>query len=116
MRASLNNFRGSPRRFNKYLVAVRGLNAVIAVEKLKFLTSPYAQSLKKLISSAIANATFSNANLQPSSLIVSEGTVGRGTFLKRVCFRGRGKTGRVTKFASNVQVILKEKEDKGKEV
>jgi|LADL02.1.fsa_nt_gi large subunit ribosomal protein L22 len=107
MRACLNNWRGSPRRFNEYLRAVRGLYALDAVNKLKFMPSPYAHALRALISSAIANATSDPSKL-PNNLKIFEATVGRATFLKRVCFRGRGRTGKVTKFSSNVRVILKD--------
>lgn len=110
MRACLNNWRGSPRKFNEYLRAVRGLYAFDAVNKLQFMPSPYAYALKQLISSAMANAS-ENASIMPNNLVISEATVGRATFFKRVCFRGRGRTGRVTKFGSNVLVILKDAND-----
>lgn len=110
MRAYLGNWRGSPRRFNEYLRAVRGLYALDAVNKLKFMPSPYAHALKELITSAVANAT-SNPSILPNNLIIFEATVGRAMFLKRICFRGRGRTGRVTKFGSNVQVVLKDASD-----
>jgi len=105
MQATLSNWRGSPRKFNEYLRAVRGLHALEAANRLKFLTSPYAQALSKLILSAIANAC-EDSSIAPTNLVLKEATVGRAMFLKRVCFRGRGRTGRVTKFGSNVRVIL----------
>lgn len=105
MQATLSNWRGSPRKFNEYLRAVRGLHALEAANRLKFLTSPYAQALSKLILSAVANAC-EDSSIAPTNLVLKEATVGRAMFLKRVCFRGRGRTGRVTKFGSNVRVIL----------
>lgn len=107
MQASLNNWRGSPRKFNEYLRAVRGLKALEAADRLKFLTSPYAEALRKLILSAVANASDDPA-VVPANLILSEATVGRAMFFKRVCFRGRGRTGRVTRFGSNVHVKLRD--------
>lgn len=107
MRASLNNWRGSPRKFNEYLRAVRGMKALEAIDRLKFLTSPYAQALRKLIGSAVANATQSS-EVRPDALLLNEATVGRATFFKRIVFRGRGRTGRVTKFGSNVNVVLRD--------
>ena len=107
MQATLNNWRGSPRKFNEYLRAIRGLRAIDAADRLKFLTSPYAQALRQLILSAVANAS-EDASVVPASLVLKEATVGRAMFLKRVCFRGRGRMGRVTKFGSNVRVILAE--------
>ena len=108
MQATLNNWRGSPRRFNEYLRAIRGLKALEAADRLQFVSSPYARELRKLVLSAIANATAQKTSIKPESLLIGEATVGRGVFLKRVCFRGRGRTGRVTRFGSNVKVTLKE--------
>lgn len=105
MQATLNNWRGSPRKFNEYLRAVRGLRAIDAANRLQFLPSPYAQALRGLILSAVANAS-EDAAVVPTNLVVKEATTGRAMFFKRVCFRGRGRTGRVTKFGSNVRVVL----------
>ena len=110
MQAKLNNWRGSPRRFNEYLRAVRGLKAIDAANKLSFVSSPYAQALKKLILSAVSNAA-EKASVKPDELVVFEATVGRAAFYKRIKFCGRGKTGRITKFGSNVRVVLKESEN-----
>lgn len=111
MQATLNNWRGSPRKFNEYLRAVRGLRAMEAADRLMFMTSPYAQALRKLILSAVANAS-QDTSIQPTSLLISEATTGRAMFYKRVTFRGRGRTGRITKFGSNVTVVLKAGENK----
>lgn len=106
MRATLNNWRGSPRKFVKYLRAIQKKNVVKVSQQLAFVSSPYAEALRKLLVSAIANASNHVANV--NDLIVQEASVGRGTFLKRVCFRGRGRMGRVTRPSSNVYVLLKE--------
>lgn len=107
MQASLNNWRGSPRKFVKYLRAIKTFKAIDAAKRLKFMPSPYAEVLSKLIMSAVANATQDPAIL-PVNLAFKEASVGRAVFFKRVCFRGRGRTGRVTKFGSNVRIVLKD--------
>jgi large subunit ribosomal protein L22 len=109
MKAFLNDWRGSPRKMNIVLKAVRGLGAIDSADRLQFLVSPYAEALRKLVLSAVANAS-NNASINPRDLVISEATVGRGTFLKRVHFKGRGRTGRVTRPSCNVMVVLKEKE------
>ena len=113
MKASLNNWRGSPRKFMKYLRAVKNQPAIHVSEQLKFVSSPYAQALRKLILSAVSNVA-NDVAVKPDHLIVSEASVGRGPFLKRVCFRGRGRVGKVTKFSSNINVVLKEGVKNGK--
>jgi hypothetical protein len=85
-----------------YLRAVRGMHALVAAAKLQFVISPYAQALKKLILSAASNANSERSNC----LIIKEATVGRGRFLKRIKFHGKGRVGHVTKFSSNVRVVL----------
>ncbi|WP_342262160.1 uL22 family ribosomal protein [Alphaproteobacteria bacterium endosymbiont of Tiliacea citrago] len=107
MIAKLNNWRGSPRKFVKYLRAVQNKKALDVVNKLKFVVSPYAEALRKLLLSAISNAA-NDPKINLDNLIVKEASVGRGPFLKRVTYRGRGRVGRVTKPLSNVYVLLKE--------
>lgn len=109
----LNNWQGSPRRFNNYLKAVRNHNAIEAEQKLRFLISPCCVALRKLIKSGIANAS-NDTSVNINNLIIKEATAGRGKFLKRVVFRGRGRVGKVTKFSSNVTVVLANKESDGK--
>jgi large subunit ribosomal protein L22 len=113
MYASLNNWRGSPRKFNEYLREVRGLVALKAADRLNFMPSPYAHALSKLILSAVSNAV-NNASIDPNALQIKEATVGRASFLKRVCFRGRGRMGRVTKFGCNVKIVLGKIDDSKK--
>lgn len=107
MKAKLNNWRGSPRKFVKYLRAIQRQKALEASNKLKFVVSPYAEALRKLLLSAISNASNDPA-INLDNLVVKEASVGRGPFLKRVSYRGRGRVGRVTKPLSNVCVLLEE--------
>jgi len=105
MKAILNNFRGSPKRFIPYLKAIQNKQAINICERLRFVPSPYCVALRKLILSAIANAA-NDPNINVNDLVISNASVGRGVFLKRVCFRGRGRVGRVTKYGSNVSICL----------
>lgn len=107
MKAVLNNWRGSPRKFVKYLRAIQKKGAMDSANKLKFVASPYAEALRKLLLSAIANAA-SQPGVDVQSLVVDVASVGRGVFLKRVTYRGRGRVGRVTKPHSNIYILLKE--------
>lgn len=106
---TLNNYQGSPKRFNRYLRVMRNCNAIEIEQKLKFMVSPYCEALRKLVKSAIANAS-SNKDVDLKKLVITHATVGRGRFLKRITFRGRGRVGRITKFSSNVVIALSSKE------
>lgn len=107
MIAKLNNWRGSPRKFVKYLRAVQNKQALQVVNQLNFLVSPYAEVLRKLILSAVSNAS-NDPKIDLNNLFIKDASVGRGPFLKRVTYRGRGRVGRVTKPLANVFVALKE--------
>lgn len=107
MEATLNKWRGSPRKFNVLLRATRGGKALETATKLKFVVNPAAEALRKLILSAVSNAS-QNSKVDINDLCIAEATVGRSFFLKRVHFKGRGKMGRVTKPFCNVRVVLKE--------
>lgn len=107
MKAILNNWRGSPRKFVKYLRAIQKKKAIDSANRLKFIVSPYAEALRKVLLSAISNAS-DDPKVDLNNLIVNEASVGRGPFLKRVTYRGRGRVGRVTKPLSNVYISLKE--------
>lgn len=113
MFASLNNWRASPRKFNVLLKAVRGKSALDVVSRLKFMVSPNAGALRKLIMSAVANAS-QDSSVDVKNLKIAEASVGRGVFMKRVHFKGKGRTGRVTRFSCNVRVVLAEGVEGGK--
>lgn len=106
MHASLNKFRASPWKVNMILKSIRGKPAIKISNQLKFMVSPNCEAIRKLILSAVSNA--SSASLDPNSLIISEASVGRGAFLKRIHFKGRGRTGKVTRPSCNIKVVLKE--------
>ena len=70
----------------------------------------YADTVRKVIQSAVANAT-NNHDLDRDKLVVAEAVVGKGTFIKRVSIHGRGRAGTITKPRTHVRVELAEREN-----
>ena len=67
--------------------------------------------MRKLLSSALSNA---NDKGIEGSLTINEILVGRGKYLKRIEFKGRGRVGSKWRAHTNLRVILKAEGVNGK--
>lgn len=103
--ARLNNFRGKSFEFEMLSRNIVRRNAVFVSKQLGFMPGKHARALRTLIDSCIANAAHNN-NLDPANMYVKTVSVSRGKYLKRIEFKGRGRTGRVWKPSANVLVEL----------
>ena len=115
VKASLKNYRQSPRKVRLVADAVRGINAQDAVTKLTFTTKKASDPIKKLIESAIANAK-NNEGLKPEDLFIKEIRVDKGFTLYRRRARARGRAMPIRKRTSKVLVVLDVKKDLKKKV
>jgi large subunit ribosomal protein L22 len=113
MKASVKNYRQSPRKVRLVADHVRGKRVPAALVELSFLPKRASQAVSKLIASAVANAE-ENFKLDAQDLIVKEIRVDQGATLKRMRPRSRGMATRINKRTSNVMVTLGQKEEKGK--
>jgi large subunit ribosomal protein L22 len=111
VQAQLKNYRRSPRKVRSVAQTVQGLNAVEAMNRLRFCTRGSADALIGLIASAIANAE-NNFSMKKDTLFISEITVNEGTKLKRWMPRAQGRATRILKRISCIRVVLEEKEMK----
>lgn len=105
MKASLKNYRQSPRKVRLVADLVRGKNVSQALTELKFLPKRASEVMIKLVSSAIANAE-NNFKVSADDLVVKEIEVNEGITLKRYRPRARGVAKRINKRTSNVNVLL----------
>ena len=87
--AHLKYVRISPRKVQIVLDLIRGKDTETAMAILKNTNKIAAESLVKLLKSAVANAQH-NFNMDASNLFVSECFVGPGPTLKRVQPRAQG--------------------------
>ena len=108
MRASLYNYRQSPRKVRLVASLIKGKSVTEALSSLRVLVKKAGTPLEKLIRSSMANAE-KNFGLDSKNLIVKSIRVDKGVTLKRSMPRARGSAFPINKRASNVTVILSEK-------
>ena len=112
MKASLYNYRQSPRTVRLVANLIKGMKISDAEVSLSFLPKRASLPILKLLRSATANAE-KNFNMKKDSLIVSDVRVDKGIVLKRMMPRARGSGARILKRTSHVVLILKEAPIKG---
>jgi len=113
MKASLKNYRQSPRKVRLVADLVRGKKVKQALTELEFLPKRASDVMTKLISSAAANAE-NNFKVNQDDLVVKEVSVDQGITLKRYRPRARGVAKRINKRTSNITLALGVKETKTK--
>ncbi len=102
--------RVSPRKARRVAATVKGRPAGEALAILRFLPSPTARTLAKVVRSAIANAE-NTYNLDPANLTVASVLVDKGPVFKRIDPKSRGQWGLVRKRTSHVTVIVENEEN-----
>ena len=107
--AVTRNIRVSPRKLNLVAALIRGRTAQDAVATLTFSKRRIAQTVKKTLESAIANAE-NNHQLDVDQLVVSRAEVGRVVVMKRFHARGRGRSARVEKWFSHLKIVVAEQQ------
>ena len=107
--AHLKYVRISPRKVKIVLDLIRGKDTETAMAILQNTNKIAAESLIKLLKSAVANAEHNN-HMDASSLYVSECFVCPGPTLKRIQPRAQGRAFHIMKRTSHVTLKVKEKE------
>ena len=102
--------RTSDRKLNLVAQSIRGKSASKALAELSFSPKRIAQSVKKILQSAVANAE-NNHNLDVDDLIVSEAWVGKNIMMKRFHARGRGKGARILKPFSEITIVVRQPQE-----
>ncbi|MBX4195937.1 50S ribosomal protein L22 [Candidatus Parcubacteria bacterium] len=102
-RASLNNYRQSPRKVRVVADLIRGKSVEEALDILTYVPKRAGLPLRKLLSSAHANAGKS------PNLIVKKVSVDGGAILYRRRPRSRGMANPIRKRTSHIDIILAEK-------
>ena len=107
MKASLKNYRQSPRKTRLVADAVRGKEVQKALTSLTFLEKRAADAVQKLLQSAVANAL--QEGKKEENLFVKSVTVDKGVTYKRFMPRARGSASRINKRTSNIAITLGER-------
>lgn len=98
----------SPRKVRLVMDELRGKQVGEALNALTFSPLKAAYLLRKLISSAVANAE-QNANVDVDALYIKEIFADEGPALKRFQPRALGRATRIRKKTSHLTVVLGEK-------
>ena len=109
-RAVTRTIRVSPQKLNLVAAAIRGKKVETALADLTFSRKRIAETVKKTLQSAIANAE-NNHDLDVDNLIVAEAYVGKSIVLKRFHVRGRGRASRILRPFSNLTIVVREVEE-----
>jgi large subunit ribosomal protein L22 len=109
VKATAKYVRVSPRKVRPILDLVRGRKVEEALPILRFLPSPTARLVAKVVKSAAANAE-NNFQLSPEELHIVKIYADEGPRLKRFRPKPRGRVGRIIKRSSHITVIVAEKE------
>lgn len=99
--------RVSPRKARMIMDQLRGKNVAEALNLLNFAPQKSAYIVKKLISSAVANAE-ENSEIDVDTLFIKSIYADEGPTLKRFRPRAMGRASRIRKRTSHLTVILEE--------
>jgi large subunit ribosomal protein L22 len=103
-RAVCKYIRMSPRKLRRIANEIRGKGAMASITMLNFMPHSAAAVLKKVLQSAISNA--SEKGLDVESLSILEVFVDGGVILKRIRPRAQGRAYPIKKRTSNVTVVV----------
>ena len=104
MKASLKNYRQTPRKTRLVTEMVKGKSVPEALTALKFFNRRAARPIAKLIASAAANAEKQGEN--SGQLFIQNITVQKGVVLKRAMPRAFGRSAPIRHRLSHVEVVL----------
>ena len=104
MKASLSNYRQSPRKVRLVAQLIRGKSVKQAREALSFLPKKSAPDMLKLLDSALANASATGAS--GDNLVIKTVTVNKGNVLRRYMPKARGRAARFHRTMSHVSLEL----------
>ena len=110
IKASIKNYRSTPRKARLLADFVRGKNVQKAIAELKFTNKKASEGLVKLLKSAIANAENNHSVSGP--LFIKEIRVDEGIKMKRYRAGSNGRALPFKRRLSNISVILAEKNNK----
>lgn len=109
VKATAKNIGASPRKVRLILERLPGLTVDQSLALLRYLPSPHARSVSKVVLSAAANAE-NNFDMNANDLVVKRAFADEGRTLKRFRPRSRGRVSPILKRSTHITVILDERE------
>lgn len=114
MKAFLKNYRQSPRKVRLVAGLIKGKDVNLAIAELDFLAKRAGLPIKKLLLSAVANAT--NMGSDRENLMIKELRVDKGIVMKRMMPAAMGSGHKINKRTSHITLVLAEKATKASPV
>ena len=106
-KAHARQIRISPQKARLVADLVRGKDVETAINTLRFMPKKGARILRKVIESAVANAS-QNEAIDVDTLYIKKLYVDGGPMLKRIMPRAQGRATRILKRSSHITVVLDE--------
>lgn len=114
-KAQARYVRVTPQKARRIVNVVRGQRAVDALDTLRFAPQAVAETVSKVVASAMANARVkaeaAGDKYDEGNLFILEAYVDEGPTMKRFQPRAQGRAGRILKRTSHITVVIGEKED-----
>ena len=102
--------RVSPRKARVVVDLVRGKSVIQAQEILAFTNRGIAETVEKVMNSAVANAENLH-HVRPEALYVKECYVDEGPTLKRIRPRAKGSASRINKRTAHITIVVATREE-----
>ncbi len=106
-KALARQIRISPQKARLVANLIRGKSVDSALNTLRFMPKKGARILRKVIESALANAS-QNESIDVDTLYVKTIFIDGGPMLKRIMPRAQGRASRILKRSSHITVVLDE--------
>ena len=113
-KAQVRYVRVTPQKARRVVDTIRGKGAGEAVAVLRFAPQAAAETVRKLVESAVANARVKadrdSVAFDESRLVIAQAYVDEGPSMKRFRPRAQGRAGRILKRTSHITVVVAERE------
>lgn len=100
----------TPRKARRVIDVIRGQRALEAIDVLRFAPQGAAQTVLKLVESAIANAQYvaeqKGEDFDEENLVISQAFADEGPTMKRIQPRAQGRANRILKRTSHITVVV----------
>ena len=110
VKAVANDVGISPQKVRLVVNMIRGKRVDEALAILRFMPTPTAKAVAKVIKSAVANAE-NNFQMSPAELRITDISADKGHTLKRFRPQSRGRISPILKRSSNITVFVTEEEE-----
>ena len=109
VRATARSLGVSPRKVRLITERLPGLSVDQALALLRYMPSPHARSVSKVVLSAASNAE-NNFNIDVDDLVIKRAYADEGRTQRRFRARSRGRVSPLLKRSAHVTIILDERE------